>query len=393
MRIAIVNNLFPPMVVGGAEMSVALTAEALAAGGDEVHVVTTYCGAQTSAASGPGQVAIHEVATRLPYDAFSGGSPGRVQRASWHAVESFISPSRSAFEGVFGDLRPDVVWSNGLASFGMGPWDAALLNKSPVIHTIRDYYLLCARSTMFRESNCRRICIECRTLRIRVPKRAGRLSAIVGVSEHVLNTHLRIGMFDGVPSSVISNPVTATESAAAAKPTSAATVFGFLGRLEPEKGVADLVEAFIATPSRESQLLIGGRGSSKYADYLREISKNDARIRWLGFVNPERFLSEIDVLVAPAKWHEPFGRTVVEAGSMGIPSIVSCAGGLPELVAGGAGWVVPPGDTRALSTILERLQREGGEIAAAGTLASKRAALCTPARIAAAYRELFHEHV
>ena len=46
MRILIINTLYPPLTVGGAERSVCLLAEALARSGDCVSVVTLHPGSE-----------------------------------------------------------------------------------------------------------------------------------------------------------------------------------------------------------------------------------------------------------------------------------------------------------------------------------------------------------
>ncbi|TNC21877.1 glycosyltransferase [Amycolatopsis alkalitolerans] len=80
-------------------------------------------------------------------------------------------------------------------------------------------------------------------------------------------------------------------------------------------------------------------------------------ITWLGTVEDVRpWYAAADLSVSPSL-SDNHGAAV-EAGAMGLPSIVSDAGGLPETVAPGSGWVVPRGDGEALSEALRAAHAE-----------------------------------
>ena len=75
-------------------------------------------------------------------------------------------------------------------------------------------------------------------------------------------------------------------------------------------------------------------------------------------------------VVNAALWSEPFGRTPMEAFSVGTPAVVSRIGGLAEIVTHGRdGLLVPPGDVEALSgalaAMLARDERHAAMCAAA----------------------------
>jgi len=53
--------------------------------------------------------------------------------------------------------------------------------------------------------------------------------------------------------------------------------------------------------------------------------------------------------------HEGIPVSLIEAMSYGIPVISTTTGGIPELLEGGAGLLVPPGDARALADAIQRL--------------------------------------
>ncbi len=66
-------------------------------------------------------------------------------------------------------------------------------------------------------------------------------------------------------------------------------------------------------------------------------------------------MSSCDVQVVPSEWAEVFGNVIVEAYAFGKPVIASSSGGMPELIREGeTGFLVPPGNVKALAAALER---------------------------------------
>ncbi|WP_422739395.1 glycosyltransferase [Micromonospora sp. WMMD729] len=104
-------------------------------------------------------------------------------------------------------------------------------------------------------------------------------------------------------------------------------------------------------------LLVGGGWTAAGESYRRQLGErfevtDDPGTTWVESVPDVRpCYAAADVSVSPSLCDSP--GAAVEAGSMGVPSIVSAAGGLPEAVTDRSGWVVPPGDPTALVDALE----------------------------------------
>jgi glycosyltransferase involved in cell wall biosynthesis len=130
---------------------------------------------------------------------------------------------------------------------------------------------------------------------------------------------------------------------------------GYLGRLAPSKGIEVLLDAVLPLVPLRCQVLVAGVGAKQYEATLK--SQYEPRgVRFVGRVDAIEFLAEIDVLVAPSLWSEPFGLVLCEAMSCGVPVVASAVGGIPEIVEHGrCGFLFRPGDRDALRNYLMQM--------------------------------------
>ena len=117
--------------------------------------------------------------------------------------------------------------------------------------------------------------------------------------------------------------------------------FLFVGRLHPEKGVAEAVEA--ARRAGTKLLIIGPEVSGEYWNkrikpYLGK------KIKYVGYVPYKelyRYYQNAKALLVPIQWEEPFGLVMTEAMACGTPVIAFRRGSVPEIVKDGKnGFVV-----------------------------------------------------
>ncbi len=153
----------------------------------------------------------------------------------------------------------------------------------------------------------------------------------------------------------------------------------FAGRLSPEKGVEELLEA-----TADLRLVVAGDGPLR------------SRVpRALGFVSRdelERLYARAAVVVCPSR-REGFGVTCAEAMAHGKPVVAAAVGGLLDLVTDGeTGLLVPPRDPAALRAALERLLADPKLRRRLGEAARRRVAeLCSWERVTAATLAVYAE--
>ena len=158
---------------------------------------------------------------------------------------------------------------------------------------------------------------------------------------------------------------------------------GFLGRLEPRKGIEDLIVAarrFLRGRTRASVTIVGAPSESAppgYVASLRAAARASGvmdRISFSGWRDDSgEALAEFDVICVPSH-AEPYGTVAAEAAARGVPVVATRVGGLREVVVDGAtGTLVPPGNPQALAAAIAPFLDDPALRARVGAAARERA--------------------
>lgn len=135
-------------------------------------------------------------------------------------------------------------------------------------------------------------------------------------------------------------------------------VIGSVARLDPEKGHAGLIDAFLRADLPGARLVIVGNGGQE-AELRARAAPAGGRIVFAGFRPDVRDLYRaFDVFVLNSTV-EQFVLVVLEALEAGLPVIATASDGVREIAARAALHLIPIGDTEALVAAL-RLARAGG---------------------------------
>jgi glycosyltransferase involved in cell wall biosynthesis len=174
----------------------------------------------------------------------------------------------------------------------------------------------------------------------------GELVDVVGVApERIVVTYL------GVQPELLDIPRT--------KPERIERLF-FFGRLVPEKGAADLVQALgklAARGVRGWSLRIAGSGSRDHVARLARELGIAERVEFLPHLNDEDLRAELQAaqLAVLPSYSESFGLAIAEAQAAGLAVVAYAAGSVPEVVEDGkTAWLAPLRDVGALAACIER---------------------------------------
>lgn len=142
---------------------------------------------------------------------------------------------------------------------------------------------------------------------------------------------------------------------------------GYLARICPEKGLAELADAFVCLrrAGRPCRLRVAGYLSEVHRPYFDAVKADIGRagfaedldcVGQVDLAGKRRFLQSLHALSVPAVYPEAKGLYVLEALAAGVPVVQPAQGSFIELIEQtGGGLLVPPGDVQALADGLGRL--------------------------------------
>jgi glycosyltransferase involved in cell wall biosynthesis len=284
-------------------------------------------------------------------------------RLLWHALDIYNPWMQACLRQVAAMEKPDVASVHNLPGWSVAVWNTLEKLGIPIVQVLHDHYTMCMKSSMYRNGrNCERQCPFCRLFRWPSYLLSRRVQAVVGVSRFLLEKHLSLGYFSGVPiRQVIYNAHSPDSLGGSLLPPQVrhpGLRFGFIGHLSPEKGVDPLVEIFNLLDLPGSELWIAGQGEQNYEQQL--IAKaGQGRVRFLGWVVPRSFYPEVDVVVVPSLCNDSLPGVIFESLAFGRPVIASRRGGIPEMIRDGEnGLLFDPDKSGELAGCLRRMHED-----------------------------------
>lgn len=341
MRILLVTNLFRPVVLGGYERGCAEFADALAAEGHDVCVLTTDLTDSPPGVPDPGGLEVYRSLRsyrQLDGSFVNGSVRWRMGVERWN-----LSALRNLSEA----WRPDaLMWWN-LGGLNESLVEAGRRLGIPACGVVNDYWMDWVRAVD-----------PWARLQDKIPLVAPLADAVLGfprsvdygaaahwifVSDYVrVQAERRLGPLPRT-SIVHSGIDLATFTPRAPEPVWSRKLL-FVGRVTENKGIDLAVQAV-------SQL----EGASLTVCGPRDVSfgpELEALIERLGVADRVRFVERTraedvareyathDVVVFPGRWAEPWGKVPLEAMASGVPVITSATGGSVEYCDDGVNCLV-----------------------------------------------------
>lgn len=291
------------------------------------------------------------------------------------------------FEKVLDEFRPDILNSHSLVDVTTLVWRAAHRRGIPVVHTLCDYDLMCGNAAMFRNgAPCDHIHLGCQLVNFSKKFTQRYVDAVASVGTDILSIHVSHGLFQHIPeqlrrvifySSTVpgGDPVERRRMDRSGRPMT----FGYIGRINTEKGVGTMIDAFKMVGPGNWRCLIAGKAMDDSIERFTA-QAGDLPIEFIGWATPKNFFEQIDVLICPSYWAEPSPRAIYEAYQMGVPVIGAASGGIPELI-GDQEWLFKPGSA---SQLADRIR---------GVLGKSRAELPTEAEFGGIIERSSSRHV
>jgi glycosyltransferase involved in cell wall biosynthesis len=314
------------------------------------------------------------------------GRVGLVRRMTWGGG------SREDVAALLERERPNVVHvHNTFMVISPSIYSACQERKIPVVQTLHNFRLLCPTATFFRDGN---VCEECVEHSLWSGVRHGcyrESRAATAAVAFMIGWHRRARTWSQqVDRFIALSEFSRTKFVAAGFPAEKITVKPnfvdpdpgprgvpgdyalFVGRLSPEKGVANLLAAWEQIPGSFPLHIVGdGPERTKLETYVQQ--RRLQSVKFLGQLSREEtiaLMKRASFLVVPSISYENFPMAIAEAFACGTPVLCSRLGGMKEIVSDGfTGLHVEPGSVGDLSKKIRWAIAHSAELQKIGRLA------------------------
>ncbi|MDD3362073.1 MAG: glycosyltransferase family 4 protein [Hespellia sp.] len=132
-------------------------------------------------------------------------------------------------------------------------------------------------------------------------------------------------------------------------------IFGFVGRITRDKGVNEILEAFLQMETSKLMMIGSAEGTQTLNQELYRQSLSNPNIIYTGKVpDVEKYFATIDVLLLPS-YREGFGNVIIEAAAMGTPAIVSDIPGPIDAIQSGVTALVI--ECQSVQSLIEKMNK------------------------------------
>lgn len=350
MKIAYITNLYPPSIIGGAEIVVEKIAKKMA---NKHNIIVITNNSKNDIIEN--KIKLYKIKTNI-YPVKDQQDKPLILKPPWHFIDLFNIKSYSKIKNILEKEKPDVVHIHNYKGLSSLAFKAAKDLNIPIVFTAHDYSSICIRANLLNEKGeiCENPRILCKIYnKIQKSLIQDKPDIVTAPSNFVLQKLESRRLFNNVKRIVLPNPV---ETRKRIEKDYDNIDILFVGSLSKHKGPQILIKAFKKLKEDNLRLHILGKGPDE--DRLKELAKDDERIIFHGFLTGKELMDMYrmaNVTVVPSIGHEVFGMVILESFMHSTPVVASRIGGIPELVKHGYnGFLFEPGDDNELAKVLNK---------------------------------------
>lgn len=373
LSVLILNSLYTPFVVGGAEIVAEMLASTLVTQGHRVTVATSCSRDHDYSVERISGVDVYRFFPNnlwWLYERFTlGDKRSAIDKIRWRVKDAWNRDAGERFSQILDSVRPDVLHTHNIKGFSPIIWHIARRKGIPVIHTGHSYELVCADGSLLGRGGepCapQSRCAACKIHGAWYREQAAAIDVFCSPSDYLLGVHAEAGV-------VLKRSVHIRNGVARRSPTQSSGQrsedrpirYLYMGQLTAHKGIDTLIEAIRLSTNCSFTIDIAGRGDLEAK--LEALASVDERVCFRGFVEGEqknKLLSSADVLIFPSVWVENSPMSIAEAFCYGLPVVGSRIGAVPEFVQhDNNGLLFEAGNAASLATCMMELSNRGDKL-------------------------------
>ena len=336
MKICFITNLYPPNVLGGAEIIVEKMALSMLDYSHESVIITTSPDDEKHVIERD-NTTIYQLNTTKLYPTYRQTEAQGIKKPFWHVLDLWNNSTMDAVKEILVNENVDDIHINNYKGLSLSCFKAGRDLNIPVIYESHDFSLICPRANLINGKNtlCQKrnfICNEYVNTQRRLLN--DNVDLLISPSQFMIDKFHENDFFNNVE--CVKIPLGVEYESRKTIKTYDSFDITYIGTLGKHKGVDTLIKAFKEIEGETLRLHIIGKGYDE--EEFRELSHEDNRIVFHGFVNNSDILDYYkmtNVLVIPSICYDNSPLVIYESFSTGTPVIGSNIGGIPELVMDG----------------------------------------------------------
>jgi len=325
MKIGLINNLYKPYNVGGAEKVVEKMITNFKEAGHDVFLISTNPKNNNQRESAG--LKIYYLKSnfynlkRIPFPL----------HFFWHLNNIYSFKKARAIKNILITEKPDLIITHNLVGIGFRtPKIISDLNITHH-HFLHDIQLLHPSGLMLYNQESRLNSLPAKIYQSLTRKLIASPKKIISPSRWLMEEHIKRGFFKNSEQEI--RPcLTKNNANTLNTKEKKAHNFLFVGQVEKHKGIIFLISTFKELKNPNLRLKIIGHGNEFKAAKL--VAQEDRRIEFLGYLETSKVreaMAENDYLIAPSLCYENSPTIIYEAHSVGLKVIASNIGGIPEI--------------------------------------------------------------
>ncbi|MFH1867239.1 MAG: glycosyltransferase [Patescibacteria group bacterium] len=349
MKLAIITNLYPPYVRGGAEWLTYLISKELALQGHQVAVITS---APRSAIKNNSiekvieqGIAVYRFYPGNIYYYLDAVKRAKPIRLIWQIINLFNKSADRQVKSILQDENPEVVITANLMGLSFRIPKVLRQLKIKHLHIVHDVQLLHPSGLFLVGKTDRGLAISIYQTITR--QLFSSPQTVIFPSNWLKQEHEQRKFFPNSNKLVVRNPA-ALVSNMSSKPKSGNLVMLYVGQAEEHKGIFWLINVLKGIYDMEFKVELVLLGKTGDKERARSLAKDDKRFvisDHLAQDEIEKKYHEASVVIVPSLCQENLPLTIQRAFNHGTPVLASKVGGIPELVQEDKnGWLFKPGD-------------------------------------------------
>lgn len=357
MKICMISNLYPPNVLGGAEIIVDKLVRKLADKRHEVVVITCSVDDEEKIQKEDNITIYHINKTKL-YPVYRQTEAKGYMKPLWHLFDLWNGNCQKKIIEILKKEKCDIIHINNFKGLSLSCFEVGKKLNIPVVFESHDFSLICPRANLIRGNNT--LCKDKNAI----------CTAYVNIQRKLLsdNVDMMIApsnfMIDKYRDNNFFNDTTCIKIPLGIDFERKKTIkdydfidFTYIGSLGKHKGVDTLINAFKQIDNDDIRLNLIGKGYDE--EEFKQLAGDDERIIFHGFVdnrNIKDYYKLSNVIIIPSICYDNSPLVIYESFTTATPVIGSNIGGIPELIDDGVnGYLFEAGDVNDLKDKLLKI--------------------------------------